>query len=440
MDILKKDIQSGRLVLGERLPTQQNLAESTGIAKSTVARVYQEAHAESLIKTIVGRGSFVAGKSDPFFQAVDLQADETLDLRLDYPIAELGISLSETLIQIAEEDCCHLLTYQEHAGRLECREAGVRWLALNDVTCSAEDIVMTSGAQHALTVCLSSVAKSGDSVVVEELTYPGIRETAEMLGINLIPVTMDDNGINPDSLTEILFAHRNIKALYSSPTIQNPTTIFTPEYRRIEIGDICHKHGIFIIEDDIHRLFSDERPAPYVNLLPELTFFIAGLSKAVCGGLRVAYVVPPAALFKTVKRRILATHWTLPPLMAEIATRWINDGTAMTTLSTKKTEAEIRHRLAYKIIGAPFIKEKAASSYVWIDLPSEWTAEIFINEAFENRVAVLGDGSFRVTPEALKPGIRLCLGAAPDRQRLETGLIKIAAMLKDGPGGSFGII
>jgi len=437
---LKKDICSGQLAAGERLPTQTELADGLGIAKSTVARAYQEADAVGLINTIVGSGSFVAGKGDPFFKATGDRNEQLLDLRIDYPLSAFDPILSETLSQIAEEDSQHLLTYQDHAGREEFREAGLVWLQQNGVNCSLGDVVITSGAQHAITVCLSSIAKAGETVLVEELTYPGIKESAEMLGIQLIPVPMDENGIIPEALLETLYDNENVKALYTSPTVQNPTTILTPTNRRKEIASICLKHGIYILEDDIHRLFVDNQPVPYANLLPELTFFIASFSKVVCGGLRIAYLKVPKSVLKIVRRRLLATHWTLPPLMAEIATKWINNGTASSTLFVKKEEAIKRQKLAKRIIGQDYIQGNLSSFYVWINLPDGWSAEIFISEAFNNNIAVLGNGTFSVNLNSNKPGVRLCLGAEPNIANLEVGLIKIAEMLKEGPSAALGVI
>lgn len=437
---LKKDICSGQLVAGERLPTQTELADCLGIAKSTVARAYQEADAVGLINTIVGRGSFISGKEDPFFKAVGNRNEKLLDLRIDYPLSDLDPMLSETLSQIAKEDSQHLLTYQDHAGREEFREAGLVWLQLNGVSCTLGDVVITAGAQHAITVCLSSIAKAGQTVLVEELTYPGIKESAEMLGINLISVPMDENGIIPQALLETLYENDNVKALYTSPTVQNPTTILTPTQRRKEIANICLKHGIYILEDDIHRLFVNDQPVPYANLLPDLTFFIASFSKVVCGGVRIAYLKVPKSVLKIVRRRLLATHWTLPPLMAEIATRWINNGTASSTLFVKKEEAKRRQKLAKRIIGQGYIQGSLSSFYVWIKLPDGWSTEIFISEAFNNNIAVLGNGTFSVNFNSYKPGVRLCLGAEPNIAFLEVGLIKIAEMLKDGPSAALGVI
>jgi len=437
---LEKDILSGQLVVGERLPTQAELSDCLGIAKSTVARAYQEADAVGLINTIVGRGSFVSGKEDPFFRAVDNGNKKLLDLRIDYPLGDLDPILSETLSQIAKKDSQHLLSYQDHAGREEFREAGLVWLQLNGVNCSVDDVVITSGAQHAITICLSSIAKAGQTVLVEELTYPGIKESAEMLGIKLIPVSMDEKGIIPQALLKAFYENENVKALYTSPTVQNPTTVLTPIGRRKEIANICLKHGIYILEDDIHRLFVDVPPVSYANLLPELTFFIASISKVVCGGLRVAYLKVPRSVLKTVRRRLLATHWALPPLMAEIATRWINNGTASSTLLAKKEEARKRQKLAKRIIGEDFFQGNLSSFYVWINLPNKWTAEIFISEAFNNNIAVLGSGTFSVNFNSNKRGVRLCLGAEPNVAILEAGLIKMAAMLKDGPSTALGVI
>ena len=72
--------------------------------------------------------------------------------------------------------------------------------------------------------------------------------------------------------------------------------------------------------------------------------------------------------------------------------------------------------------------------------PVDWSNEIFISEAFNNNIAVLGNGTFSVNFTSNKLGVRLCLGAEPSVAILEVGLIKIAAMLKDGPSTALGVI
>jgi DNA-binding transcriptional MocR family regulator len=435
VDALREDIRSGQLVPGTKLPTQRDLARSTGVAVGTIARAYRDANTEGLIRSTVGRGSFVARQSDTFLQATNAAGKgRILEFRVDYPISALNPDLGPVLSEIAAQEARHLLDYTSHKGDLTYRQAGVAWLKMCGVERQPEDLVLTAGAQHALTVSLSSIAQSGQVVLAEELSYPGLKETADMLGISLVAVAMDDEGIIPDALEAVMYEHRNAVALYTCPTIQNPTAVLTPQHRRAQIAALIERHGLMIIEDDIQRLCVEEAPEPYAQLLPHRTFYICSLSKMVCGGLRIAYLAPPQSRIRVVLRRILATNWFTAPLMAEVARRWIEDGTAETTLIARRKEARLRQIIAKEILGDYGVKHQDTNLYGWIELPAGWTSREFLSAAMDAGVALLGEATFRVSGEGGRPGVRYCLGVAENHQQIREGLSIIATILKQGPG------
>ncbi len=435
VDALREDIRSGQLAPGTKLPTQRDLARSTGVAVGTIARAYRDASTEGLIRSTVGRGSFVARQSDTFLSATNTAGKgRILEFRVDYPIGSLNPDLGPVLAQLAGEDGRHLLDYTSHKGDFTHRQAGVKWLRMCGVERHPEDLVLTAGAQHALTVSLSSIAQSGQVVLAEELSYPGLKEAADMLGLSLVAVPMDDEGIIPDELEALMYEHRNAVALYTCPSIQNPTTVLTPLHRRAQIAALIERHGLMIIEDDIQRLCLDNAPEPYAELLPERTFYICSLSKMVCGGLRIAFLVPPQSRVHIVMRSILATNWFTAPLMAEVARRWIEDGTAQATLMARRKEALLRQLIAAEILGEFGVKQQAMNLYGWIDLPAGWTSVEFVSAAMEAGVALLGDATFKVAANNCKPGVRYCLGVAENHQQIREGLGIIATILKQGPG------
>ena len=435
VEALREDIRSGQLVPGTKLPTQRDLARSTGVAVGTIARAYRDANTEGLIRSTVGRGSFVARQSDTFLQATNTAGkDRILDFRVDYPIEALNPPLGCTLAQIATQDVQHLLNYASHKGDITYRQAGVTWLKLCGVDRNPDDLIITSGAQHAITVCLSSIAQSGQVVLAEELSYPGLKEAADMLGISLVAVPMDDEGIIPDALERLMYEHRNAVALYTCPTIQNPTTVLTPQHRREQIAALIERHGLMIIEDDIQRLCVDDAPDAYAQILPDRTFYISSLAKIVCGGLRIAFLAPPQARIRMVLRRILATNWITAPLMAEIAKRWIEDGTAQATLNARREEARVRQAIAIEILGDHRVKYQSMNLYGWIELPDGWASQEFVSAAMDAGVALLGEATFKVAADGSKPGVRYCLGAAENHRQIREGMGIIATILKQGPG------
>ncbi len=435
VDALREDIRSGQLVPGAKLPTQRDLARSTGVAVGTIARAYRDASTEGLIRSTVGRGSFVAHQSETFLQATNAAGQgRILEFRLDHPISALNPPLGPVLAQISAEDSRHLLDYTSHKGNSIYRRAGVGWLARCGVERDVDDVVLTAGAQHALTVSLSSIAQSGQVVLAEELSYPGLKEAADMLGLSLVAVPMDDEGIIPDALEAVMYEHRNAVALYTCPTIQNPTTVLTPQHRRAQIAALIERHGLMIIEDDIQRLCLEQAPEPYAQLLPHRTFYICSLSKIVCGGLRIAYLAPPQSRIHLVLRRILATNWFTAPLMAEVARRWIEDGTAEATLIARRKEARKRQMIADEVLSGFGVKHQTMNLYGWIELPSGWTSREFVAAAMDAGVAVLGETTFKVSAQGGRPGVRYCLGVAENHQQIREGLNIIATILKQGPG------
>jgi DNA-binding transcriptional MocR family regulator len=224
--------------------------------------------------------------------------------------------------------------------------------------------------------------------------------------------------------------------------LHNPTTVAMPAKRREALAQVIERYGLFVIEDDVHRLHADEPAMPIATLAPERTFFIAGLSKVVSAGLRIAYLFPPRAFVNDAARRVFATQWSVPPLMAEIATRWIEDGTADSVRYAKAREAAERQRIAADIL-ANFggLRSQAHSFYLWLDLPDAWTGDGFALALARRGVGVLGDSSFRIDGGAAdRRGVRICLGAAHSQEELRVALNAIAAALRLTPDDSQRIV
>lgn len=135
------------------------------------------------------------------------------------------------------------------------------------------------------------------------------------------------------------------------PTCQNPTLAQIPEYRRRELVEICRRYDIMIIEDDVYALSLEHNLPPLASLAPERCCFIASTSEALSGGLRIAYLCPPDAVFAELERTISYTISMAPPLMAELATMWIRNGTADRVLAAKRREAAERNALAPSVAG-----------------------------------------------------------------------------------------
>lgn len=441
LEALKSDLLEGKLNVGDQLPPARKLASALGLAPGTVARVYREATKAGLVFSETGRGTFVASTPNSVLQGS--QNYGIIDLSVDHPFERLDPDPGPILEKVARKaDRVALMGYQAHEGSMQARSAGAEWLHYSGLHGrAAESVVLCAGSQHGLFVALSSVAQPGQTVFVEALVYPGLREAAALLNLNLVPIAIDQAGLIPESLVEACQKFPQAAALYLVPSLHNPTTSTLPESRREAIAKICINHDIFIVEDDIHRLHSDAPAPPLAEFAPDHTFFIAGLSKTVAPGLRCAYLAPPRQLIQTTTRRVLGTHWTLAPLMAEIATHWIGDGTAARVCEAKSKEAESRQTLVQSLLPEALIHAQKRGSYFWLDLPSFWKSDRFVAAAARRGVAVLSDNDFRIGEGApTHSGVRVCIGAAPTLQILTTALETLADLLNQSPDYSPGIL
>ena len=120
---------------------------------------------------------------------------------------------------------------------------GARWLARSGIDVGEDQIIVTSGAHPGLIATLASLSQPGDSLFVEGLNYPAIKPIARLLGVSLVPLEADDNGLVPESLERAARAGE-ARLLYIVPTLQNPTTATLPLQRRQAIVEIARRFGL----------------------------------------------------------------------------------------------------------------------------------------------------------------------------------------------------
>ncbi|HZI95414.1 MAG TPA: PLP-dependent aminotransferase family protein [Patescibacteria group bacterium] len=433
-EALAEDIRSARLEDGQRLPTHRDLADHLGVTVGTVSRAYAEAQRRGLIRGEVGRGTFVreatADELRPSRQ--DDAPGAPIDLSLNFPMGDIDDRLlAGTLAALStRRGLSGLLEYQPHGGSPRHRAAGAAWINRAGLDAVPEQVLVTSGAQHAMAVVLATMTSPGDKVLTERLTYPGVKTLCDLLHLELRGVDIDDEGIRPDAFDKACRALAP-RVLYCTPTIQNPTATVMPEGRRRKIAAIAQAHGVIIVEDDIYGFLSPKRPRPLCVFARDNGFYISSLSKSVAPGLRIAYLLSPGKLVERVTTGIRSTTWMAAPLMAEIASIWIGDGSADASLDRKRTEAAERQKMAVSILGAGNMSTHPYSYHVWLRLPEPWKAASFVNRAWQRGVIVSPSETFAVggnPPEA----VRVCLGATRTRSQLEKGL-RILTGTIEGP-------
>ncbi len=431
-DAIAAAVEDGELAPGMGLPTQRAMARQLGVTVGTVSRGYAEAERRGLVIGEVGRGTFVRGPRSTEWASGVLEDESLVDLSLNVPevTAEEGRILAETLKRLgSQREQRQLLAYQRYSGSARQREAGAQMIRRTGLAAEGDRVLVTAGAQHALNVILSTFTKPGDVVLTEALTYPGMKALAQMLGLRLNGLPMDEDGLIPEAF-EHACTTEQVRALYVIPTIQNPTCSIMSEERRRRIAEIAERHEVLIIEDDVHGLLVEDAPAPLASLAPNRSCYIASTGKCIAPSLRIAYLLAPQRLVERLDAGVRATVWMASPLTAEIASIWIEEGTIDEILTGKRASSRRRHQIFRGAMGGYDYVTQPEAIHVWLRLPDPWRGNDFVEQARGRGVLLTGADSLAVGREAIPHAVRICIGAAPSDDALERGLNVLVEILE----------
>lgn len=434
VDALASDIGRGRLLRGQILPTHRALAQALGIDLTTVTRAYAEARRRGLTEAKVGRGTFVADSAGEARLPAVARAEIDLSMNLPPQPAEADLDgrMARGIAALSQEvGLARYLTYRPTAGTDDERAVAAAWMRTRLPGLGAERLVISSGTQAALAALLGQLARRGDVVLTEALTYPGFRAAAALLGIDLMGVPMDQHGVKPDALAAAIRRHRP-RLVYLTPAIHNPTTATMTPARRREIAAVIARTNAVLIEDDAYGRL-DRDSVTLASLIPERTFLVASLSKCIAPGLRVSFVAAPDRQAADALADALRATTQMPaPLTTALAIRWLRDGSADAIIAAVRAEAAFRQKLAAKaLIGHTFAAHRHGH-HIWLSLPARWSRAEFVTYLLRRGLAVVTSEAFTVGT-ASPHAIRISLGAVPSRAELARGLSMLSASLDSSP-------
>ncbi len=444
VEAIAEEVERGRLKPGDQMPTHRELATRLGVTTGTITRAYAEAARRGLLVGETGRGTFVKGSP----AEVDLAATEDgalIDLSSNNPPPSagdlLGQALAKTLAELsARRGIAALLTYQfAAAGAERHRAAGAEWIARAGLETRPEQVLICNGALHAMTVVFSTLCRPGDTVFTETLTYPGMKNLANLLNLRLQGLPMDGEGLVPEAFAEA--CRRGVaRVLYTIPTVQNPLGTLMSGGRRREIAAIAAAHEVAVVEDDVHSFMLPSPPPPLSSFAPEHSYYILSTSKSMAGGMRVGYLAAPERMVGPLSTSLRATVWMAAPLMAEIASVWIGDGTADRLVEQKRAEAAARQELAARALEGFRVDTHPLSFHLWLHLPEPWRSNEFAAQLKRRGVLVSPSEVFVPGREEAPHAVRICLGTPRSRARLESALAIVRGVLRETPDPCLSII
>lgn len=310
-DSLVAAIERGDLGPGERLPAERTLARSLAVSRSTVVAAYDHLRAEGWIERQQGSGTRVrwttpasataggrvtvpGGSGDMIFRRLMEGPGSVISLAA--AIVPGSPIISEVTGSFTTRELDDMLQGSGYMplGLPALRREIAVFLSRNGLPTVSEQVLVTAGAQQAISLAATLLVRPGDTVLVENPSFSGCLDAVRAAGARLAPVPIDDDGVDVDIL-EQLADRTSPAAVYLMPSFHNPTGVMLSESKRRRIARLAADRNLPIIEDNalqIARFRADEPPpaiAAYASEgAPVLT--IGSLSKVLWGGLRVGWV------------------------------------------------------------------------------------------------------------------------------------------------------
>ncbi len=325
----------------------------------------------------------------------------------------------------------YALQYGGGQGDLKLREQIIELMKLEGIHGSVEDVMITTGSQHALELLADLFLDAGDAVLVEAPSYVGAVGIFRHKEAHIEHVFTDEDGISPEALAEaadrLIEQGRKVKLLYLVPNFANPSGVTLSAERRTKVLEICRERGILIVEDNPYgQLYFEAAPPKALRAHDEQgVIYLGSFSKILSPGLRVGYVLAPPAIRE---KLVLANESAVlsPATFAQMMVSeylsvadWQGQISTYRKLYKEKRDAALEALEQY----LPNIKttKPAGGFFLWLTLPeglhSKEMLPLAVTElvAYTPGTAFYGDGrganNIRVcfshpTPERVKLGIQ----------------------------------
>lgn len=431
-DQLEKDIGSGVLLPGTKLPPQREMADYLDINISTVSRAFKLCEQRGLICGAVGKGTYISS---------DVAVNNILfGVPAAPPLIEMGAILPEigqnqilvdylkTMIQ--EPNSHKLFQYGSPENNKTQLAAAVKWMEWSKMICKSEEILFSAGGQNGIFAILSALFISGDRIATTPTSYPGIKLAAKALGIHLVPLTMKEGRITREALQ---FAVRNekVKGFYLIPDFNNPTAKIMDLAERQIIAEFLNQEKLPLIEDSINSLLLPDPEKP-ISAFTKQGIFLSSMSKVLAPGLRLAVIRAAGQYYTKISQSLYTMNISVPAMLVSLAARLILSGKAEEIRQLRQKGILQRNRIMNQKLAGYDLCGEEHSPLRWLILPDFFTPDTFENLALAHGVQVYSASRFCVGTAKIPNAIRIAVTAAPDLKEFGRGLDILRFLLVSG--------
>jgi GntR family transcriptional regulator / MocR family aminotransferase len=481
------DIRRGRLQAGDALPGTRSLAASLGVHRNTVLAAYRELLAEGWIASEKARGTFVSddipdrapkrfspaaavataiargpgfdlpersvprGLAGPGQQAIlaelrlrrhltafrapprarAIAKDTVMTLGGGVPDVRLvpAGELARAVRRVLKRSTLEVLSYGNPEGPPVLRSAIAKMLSATRGIPAEEDHVLVSrGSQMGIDLVARSLIAPGDRIAVEALGYRPAWEALHASGAELVPVPVDEQGMETDALEAIAReGGRGLRGVYLTPHHQFPTTVTLSPARRLRLLELARERRFFILEDDYdHEFHYEGRPVlPLASAdVHGVVVYVGTLSKVLAPGMRIGFVVAPIPIIERLASTRRFVDRQGDQLLEMAVAEMFEEGEIQRHVRrAKRIYAERRARLAAALEasfgGALTFKLPIGGTAIWARVASDLPVDVWASRALEEAALVLQPARQFVFDGKSRPFLRLGFAQHDERELRE---------------------
>ncbi|EHR50355.1 transcriptional regulator with HTH domain and aminotransferase domain [Saccharomonospora marina XMU15] len=408
-DALSRVAEEGALEVGERLPSERELARSLAVSRSTVVAAYDELRARDVLDRRRGSGTRVNGRNrgprgdgrvrggqgTAIFQRLIDGPGPAISLAC--AADEAAVEVGQVMREVVAKDLDELLSepgYHPH-GLPALRQAIAERYTRFGLPTTADEVLVTTGAHQALGLLSQVYLRPGATVVTESPSWSPCLDIFREAGVSLVAVPLDEEGIDPNGLAAALAEHEPA-LLYVMPSFHNPAGVLMSSARRRAVAELASRHGVAVVEDNA---YAGQNLSPTASLPAPLGAYAEAGSetltlesfKGIWGGLRIGWIRGPVGIIERCARRKALADLGSPVFEQAVAARLVprmEEIGERQVVSRRQQCALLERLLADRLAGWTWRRPDGGSS-LWVRLPDGASADVFAQLALRHGVEVI---------------------------------------------------
>jgi Transcriptional regulators containing a DNA-binding HTH domain and an aminotransferase domain (MocR family) and their eukaryotic orthologs len=353
-------IQRGSLPLGTKLPGTRALSQILEVHRNTIVAVYDELFAQGWVESVPNKGTFVIGKNEekplkigsfnknnlkqyPQSTGFSFKTTNILDNPFEHSDCEYMFNDGVPDIRLTQIDQHSriytsilkrkghhkMFGHYNHDGSEFFKKNLANYLNLSrGLAVSKNNLLITRSTEMSIYIVSQILLAAGDTVLVGDLSYFSVNMIFQKVGVKILSVPIDENGINADAVREIC-RKQKIRMLYLTPHHHYPTTVTLSAQRRLELLNLANEYGFIILEDDYDYDFHYDK-SPILPLASADTYgmviYIGSFGKSLAPGFRTGFIVAPENLMTEMRKYLGIIDRQGDVLMEQVLGEMIAEG------------------------------------------------------------------------------------------------------------------